>query len=98
MTVYLGVDIGGTKSHAILADEAGRALGFAAGGPGNHESVGYGGLLAVLQEITHAALDQAGLRRADVAGAGFGVAGYDWPSERAPTLEAIAPSATSGTT
>lgn len=26
----LGVDIGGTKSHALLADETGQALGFGA--------------------------------------------------------------------
>ncbi len=32
---------------------------------------------------------RAGLRKADIAGAGFGVAGYDWPSERADTLAAI---------
>lgn len=31
-----------------------------------------------------------GIPRTAIAGAGFGVAGYDWPSERQPTLEAIA--------
>jgi N-acetylglucosamine kinase-like BadF-type ATPase len=35
-------------------------------------------------------LDRAGLVKEAIAGAGFGVAGYDWPSELAPTLEAIA--------
>jgi len=90
MTCYLGIDIGGTKSHAILADENGRILGFGAGGPGNHESVSYEGLRDVLQAITDRALEKAGLHRDDIAGAGFGVAGYDWPSERVPTFEAIA--------
>lgn len=90
MTCYLGIDIGGTKSHAILADENGRVLGFGVGGAGNHESVGYEGLSRVLQAVTGDALAQAGLGRADIAGAGFGIAGYDWPSERLPTLEAIA--------
>ena len=48
---FLGVDIGATKSHALIADEAGRAAGFGDAGPGNHEVVGYDGLTAVLQEI-----------------------------------------------
>ena len=39
MNYYLGVDVGGTKTHALIADEAGQALGFATGGPGNWEAV-----------------------------------------------------------
>lgn len=89
MRCYLGVDIGGTKSHALLADETGRALGFGHAGPGNHEVVGYEGLAACLEEVTAQALAAAGVERGDIAGAGFGVAGYDWPGERAATLEAI---------
>ena len=50
MRYYLGVDIGGTKSHALLSDEDGNALGFAEAGPGNHEVVGYAGLRQVLEE------------------------------------------------
>lgn len=91
MTEYfLGVDIGGTKSHALIADEDGLAVGFGSGGAGNHEVVGYEGLRATLNEITQKALVSAGLRRAQISGAGFGVAGYDWPSELPPTLDAIA--------
>ena len=87
---YLGVDIGATKSHALIADAAGRAIGFGQAGPGNHEVVGYPGLIAVLREITSAALASAGIRQEQIRGAGFGVAGYDWPSERGDTLAAIA--------
>lgn len=87
---FLGVDIGATKSHALVADTAGRAIGFGQAGPGNHEVVGYPGLIAVLEEITSAALAAAGIKRQGIAGAGFGIAGYDWPSERADTLAAIA--------
>ena len=90
MTSYfLGIDIGATKSHALVADESGRALGFGKAGPGNHEVVGYDGLVATLKEITGQALNQAGVQTKDIAGAGFGVAGYDWASELQPTLEAI---------
>ena len=31
----------------------------------------------------------AGLKKNQISAAGFGVAGYDWPSERQPTLDAI---------
>ena len=87
---YLGVDIGATKSHALIADENGRVVGFGQAGPGNHEVVGYEGLTAVLQDIVPRAEWVAGIHRSQIAGAGFGVAGYDWPSERVTTLEAIA--------
>lgn len=90
MTSYfLGVDIGGTKSHALITDEKGNALGFGTYGPGNHEEVGYEGLRIALHTITEKALDMAGLKKDQISAAGFGVAGYDWPSERQPTLDAI---------
>lgn len=87
---FLGVDIGGTKCHALIADESGCAVGFGQYGPGNYESVGWDGLRAALHAITGQVLTHAGISRAQLAGAGFGVAGYDWPSERGPHLEAIA--------
>ena len=86
---YLGVDIGGTKSHALIADADGNALGFGYYGPGNHEEVGYAGLQATLQKVTDKALKMAKLTKPQISAAGFGVAGYDWPSERQPTLDAI---------
>jgi N-acetylglucosamine kinase-like BadF-type ATPase len=86
---YLGVDVGATKSHALVADETGRAVGFGAAGPGNHEVVGYDGLIAALGECTRQALAVSGIDRRQIAGAGFGVGGYDWPGERGPTLDAV---------
>jgi N-acetylglucosamine kinase-like BadF-type ATPase len=85
----LGVDIGGTKTHALIATDRGELVGFGEAGAGNHETVGYDGLRKALKTSTGKALAEAGLTPADIAGAGFGVAGYDWPSERAATLEAI---------
>ncbi len=90
MRYFLGVDVGGTKTHALLADETGTILGFGQAGAGNHEGVGYDGLAAALQKSTCQALKAAGIRADQVTGAGFGIAGYDFPSERQPTLEAIA--------
>ena len=90
MTQYfLGVDVGSTKTHALVADETGQALGFGQAGAGNHEVVEYDGLNAALNTSTDLALAAAGLAKEQLAGAGFGVAGYDWPSERAATLGAV---------
>ncbi|MBN1665914.1 MAG: hypothetical protein JW862_02460 [Anaerolineales bacterium] len=91
MTAYfLGIDIGGTKSHALIADDNGQVLGFGQAGSGNWESVGYEGLEATLAAVTRQALLQAGIRANQISGAGFGIAGYDWPSQREAHLRAIA--------
>ncbi len=89
-TFYMGVDVGGSKTHALVTDQAGRVLGFGRSGPGNHESVGYQGLMDVLRQATAEALASAGLGKDQLAGAGFGIAGYDWPSERKAMLDTIA--------
>ncbi|MFN2285552.1 MAG: N-acetylglucosamine kinase [Anaerolineae bacterium] len=87
---FLGIDIGATKSHALIADAQGHAVGFGSYGPGSHEMVGYDGLHTALHAITDTALASAGLAKADIAGAGFGIAGYDWPGDAAPHHEVIA--------
>ncbi len=87
---FLGIDIGATKSHALVADETGRALGLGTGGPGNWEVVGYDGLSATLNTITDQALAAAKVSKARIAGLGLGIAGYDWPSQDEPNRQAIA--------
>jgi len=89
MRYYLGADLGATKTHTLIVDESGRALGFGESGPGNHESVGYDGMFDSMQQGLEQALQAAGLTRADITGAGFGVAGYDWPSEYGSTASVI---------
>lgn len=86
---YLGSDIGGTKTHALIATGNAEAIGFGEGGTGNHEAVGYEGMEQVLIDTTRQALAIAGIRLEDIRGAGFGIAGYDWPSERPSMLESI---------
>jgi N-acetylglucosamine kinase-like BadF-type ATPase len=85
---FLGVDVGNTKSHALVADELGRAVGFSQSGPGSWEAVGWAGARKVLHDIIDQTLDQADITRADIYGAGFGFAGYDWPEDR-PGHEAL---------
>lgn len=88
---FLGVDAGGTKTHALVTDQTGQALGLGTGGPGNWESVELDGLLATLRNAVTPALEMAGVRIDQISGAGLGLAGYDWPSQRGMLLEAIRP-------
>src|SRR5574341_870079 len=89
MRYYLGADLGATKTHMLIVDETGRALGFGESGPGNHETVGYDGMFQSMHSGMEQALRAAGLKKEDITGAGFGVAGYDWPSEAQITAETI---------
>lgn len=81
MRYYLGADLGATKTHTLIVNETGRALGFGESGPANHESVGYDGMFQAMQSGLEQALRTASLNKGDISGAGFGVAGYDWYSE-----------------
>ena len=90
MKYFLGIDVGSSKTHALIADEAGRCVGFGKSGGGNHQGVGYERLEQVLKESSAAAKQMSGVENAQIAAAGFGVAGYDFPSDRAGHLHAIA--------
>ncbi len=91
MRYFLGVDVGGTKTHALVTDESGQALGFVTGGCGNWEGVGYEGLTRVLLNVTAEALKDAHISIEQIAGAGMGIGGFDWPSQRQAHLDAIRP-------
>ena len=90
MKCFLGIDVGSSKTHALIVDETGSCIGFGKAGSGNHQSVGYNGLKTVLMESFDAALKMSGVDKAHIAGAGFGVAGYDFLSDRKSHLQAIA--------
>ncbi len=91
MKYFLGVDVGGTKSHALIVNQEGKALGFGSTGTGSWEGVGYKGLTRALKVITAQALKMAHIEIGQIAGAGIGMAGYDWPSQRQAHLDAIQP-------
>jgi len=87
---YLGIDVGSTKTAALIADQHGNALGYGLGGPGNHEGVGWEGFTRAVQTATHKALTQAKLTIQELSAAGMGLAGYDWDDEHEPHLQALA--------
>jgi N-acetylglucosamine kinase-like BadF-type ATPase len=87
---FLGIDVGATKTAALLADETGTAIGYGLAGPGNHESVGWEGFKSAIRNATDRALAQAGLSTQDITAAGMGLAGLDWDSEYETHKQALA--------
>lgn len=86
---FLGVDVGNSKTHALIAALNGEIVGFAEIGCGSYEVLGPEGYASALRQVTDLALADAGISQAEIAGMGFGIAGYDWPSERALHAEGI---------
>lgn len=89
MKFFLGIDVGSSKTHALIVDETGQWVGFGKAGGGNHQGVGYDGFFNVIEESFNGALQMSGVDMAQIAGAGFGVAGCDFPSDVKPHLEVI---------
>jgi N-acetylglucosamine kinase-like BadF-type ATPase len=81
MKYYLGIDIGSTKTAALIVDESGEQIGYSQGGPGNHETVGFDGMERSIREALDGAFSIANIHADKIAGAGFGIAGYDWSAE-----------------
>lgn len=77
----MGLDVGGTKTHCLIADESGQIKGFGKAGTGNYE---YHGAEAAAVENFKAvvmALDSAGLSLDAISAIGMGVAGADLPED-----------------
>jgi N-acetylglucosamine kinase-like BadF-type ATPase len=83
MTVVLGVDGGGTGSHAIVADHEGSVLGFGKSGPSNWEDVGIEAAAAAIKSAVREAFSDAGVGSQDIDASVFGLAGIDFPSDEA---------------
>jgi N-acetylglucosamine kinase-like BadF-type ATPase len=82
VSLVLGVDGGGSKTHALVADARGEVLGFATAGRSNWEDIGLEAAGAALAEAVGGALATAGVAPAELAASAFGLAGLDWDSDR----------------
>jgi len=91
VTTVLGVDGGGRKTYAVVADAFGALLGAAAAGPSNWELAGIDVARDAIAEAADGALSEAGISRGALDASVFGLAGVDWPSDVDRLLDAIGP-------
>ena len=73
--IYLGVDGGGTKTHAVLLDDTETPIGEGFAGASNPLRVGVETAVANIYQAAVAACDGANRSRDDIAAATFGLAG-----------------------
>jgi len=85
----LGVDTGSSKTHALISDMSGQIIGFGESGCGNYEVVGEEGFIEAVNDAVDKAFSFADVRKSTIASMGFGLSGYDWPSEAPIMVKAI---------
>ena len=85
----LGIDTGTSKTHALITTCSGTALGYGISGCGNYEVVGFNGFKDAMRSAAGDALAMAGIKKDEIIAMGFGISGYDWPSEQPVMIEAI---------
>ncbi|MER3430742.1 MAG: hypothetical protein C4324_06800 [Blastocatellia bacterium] len=73
--LYLGVDGGGTKTHAVLINDRRELVGEGDAGPSNPLRVGVETAVANIYKALAAAADHAGVSKHDVTAATLGLAG-----------------------
>ncbi|MCX6428853.1 MAG: hypothetical protein NT152_04635 [Actinobacteria bacterium] len=78
---FIGIDGGGTKTHACLVDESGKIIASAANGAANWERIGINQTEIALNQVIDETLTTAKVLRSDVAGYTFALAGIDWDSD-----------------
>ncbi len=83
MNYYLGIDGGGTKTTAMIVDEAGQELGRGNGGPSNIAMTDSVALSLALRASVQAASQAAGLESPRFANVCAGVAGFSLEARRA---------------
>ncbi len=76
-SLFLGVDAGATKTHAVLMDFSGKVLGAGHSGCGSHEVAGYEHALESLSQAVERAFTSAGATKKDIRFAAFCLAGID---------------------
>ncbi len=89
MAYVLGVDGGGTKTVALVADFRGNVSGVGASGASNYQTIGLDRAVAVLKEASERAIATAGIAIHKFEVACFGLAGVGRETDRALLLPAI---------
>lgn len=79
--IVLGVDGGGTKTDAVIADQDGKILASASNGGANWERMGIEKALNSLEELVNTVAIQAAIKTSEIDSATFAIAGVDWPDD-----------------
>jgi N-acetylglucosamine kinase-like BadF-type ATPase len=74
-TLVLGVDGGGSKTRAVVADGTGEVLGEGLAGPSNPLRVGVNEAVGAIRDAVNMACAEAGVRRVEIVAAEMGLAG-----------------------
>lgn len=90
MPWVLGVDGGGNKTVALVANEKGKVLGRGEAGPANYHTVGLGRAVEAIRSATQVAIGDSGLVPQALAACFFAVAGVDRPVDRQVMASALA--------
>jgi len=88
----LGIDGGGTKTHAIVVDLDGKILATAANGGANWERIGIEAVGKSLDELINSVLSTARISREDIVASTLALAGIDWPEDEnlfAPVIQGL---------
>ncbi len=85
--ILLGIDGGGTKTHALVVDEKGTVLSSAVGGPSGYHTIGLPTALEELADVTHRALSVLNGGQPDVAV--FCLGDCDTPTDKARLLAGL---------
>lgn len=91
MTLVLGVDAGGTRTRAAIADGDGRVWGAAVAAGGNLDDAGPAGAAAAIAEAVQGARMHAGLGQEIFDAVFLGIAGVVSEADRAAVLAAMEP-------
>lgn len=89
--MILGVDVGGTKTYAVLCDVDGSVHARAQFGTGNWESIGLAEAATLYATVVDAVCTQAGILSSRIRASAWGLAGLDWPSDEGRLQPIIAP-------
>ncbi|MCX6442750.1 MAG: hypothetical protein NTW43_01020 [Actinobacteria bacterium] len=79
--LILGIDGGGTKTHAVVVDLSGNIMATAVHSGANWERIGKTATEVILQEIVHRVLDLTDSTTQNIVSATFALAGIDWDSD-----------------
>lgn len=88
----LGIDGGGTKTHACIVDLDGNILATAANGGANWERIGVKAVQKSLSEIVDAVCLKASISKAEIVDSTFALAGLDWEEDEellAPIINSL---------